>query len=80
VSWDEFCIDFCGHHLSAGTIHHKLLEFMDLRQWNRSVYEYTQEFKKLAQYGGHHIDTDAKKAELFHKGITIQLQDRLILS
>jgi hypothetical protein len=34
----------------------------------------------LAQYGGHHIDTDAKKAELFHKGITIQLQDRLILS
>jgi hypothetical protein len=53
---------------------------MDLRQWNRSVYEYTQEFKKLAQYGGHHIDTDAKKAELFHKGITIQLQDRLILS
>jgi hypothetical protein len=28
----------------------------------------------------HHVDTDAKKAELFHKGLTIQLQDRLILS
>jgi hypothetical protein len=26
------------------------------------------------------VDTDAKKAELFHKGLTIQLQDRLILS
>jgi hypothetical protein len=26
------------------------------------------------------VDTEAKKAELFHKGITIQLQDRLILS
>jgi hypothetical protein len=25
------------------------------------VYEYTQEFKNLAQYGGHHVDTDAKK-------------------
>jgi hypothetical protein len=26
------------------------------------------------------VDTDAKKAELFHKGLTIQLQERLILS
>jgi hypothetical protein len=26
------------------------------------------------------VDTDAKKVKLFHKGLTIQLQDRLILS
>jgi hypothetical protein len=26
------------------------------------------------------VDTDAKKAELFRKGLTIQLQDHLILS
>jgi hypothetical protein len=26
------------------------------------------------------VDTDAKKAKLFRKGLTIQLQDRLILS
>jgi hypothetical protein len=30
--------------------------------------------------GGHHVDTDEKKVELFHKGLTIQLQDHLILS
>jgi hypothetical protein len=34
----------------------------------------------LAQYGCHHIDTDETKAELFRKGLTIQLQDRLIPS
>jgi hypothetical protein len=34
----------------------------------------------LAQYGGHHIDSDEKKAELYRKGLTIQLQDHLILS
>jgi hypothetical protein len=28
----------------------------------------------------HHIDTDEKKAELFRMGLTIQLQDCLILS
>jgi hypothetical protein len=26
------------------------------------------------------VDTDANKTKLFHKGLTIQLQDRLILS
>jgi hypothetical protein len=32
----------------------------------------------LAQYGGHHVDTDVKKAELYRKGQNIQLQDCLI--
>jgi hypothetical protein len=59
---------------------HKLVEFLDLHQGNRSIYEYIQEFNNLARYGGHHVDTDAKKAELFHKRLTIQLQDHLILS
>jgi hypothetical protein len=62
---------FRDHHLLAGTMRHKLVEFLDLHQVNRSVYEYTQEFNNLAQYGGHHVDTDAKKAELFRKGLTI---------
>jgi hypothetical protein len=61
-------------------MHRKLVEFLDLHQGNHSVYEYIQEFNNLAQYKGHHVDTDAKKAELLRKGLTIQLQDRLILS
>jgi hypothetical protein len=61
-------------------MHCKLAEFLDLQQGNHSVYEYIQEFNNLAQYGSHHVDIDAKKAELFRKGLTIQLQDRLILS
>jgi hypothetical protein len=61
------------HHLSAGIVRLKLVEFLELRQGNRYVYEYTQEFNNLAQYGGHHVDTDAKKAELYCKGLNIQL-------
>jgi hypothetical protein len=48
--------------------------------WDHSVYEYTLEFNNLAQFEGHHIDTDEKKAKLFHKGPKIQPQDHLILS
>jgi hypothetical protein len=80
VPWGEFRAAFRDHHLSAGTMHHKLAEFLDLHQGNHSVYEYIQEYNNLAQYRSHHVDTDAKKFELFHKGLTIQLQDHLILS
>jgi hypothetical protein len=61
-------------------MHRKLAEFLNLHQGNRSVYEYIQVFNNLAQYGSHHVDTDVKKAKLFHKGLTIQLQDCPILS
>jgi hypothetical protein len=73
VPWGEFHAAFHSYYLSAGTMHRKLAEFLDLHQGNRSVYEYTQEFNNLAQYGGHHVDTDAKKFELFRTGLTIQL-------
>jgi hypothetical protein len=78
--WDEFRVAFRGHHLSAGTVHRKLVEFQELRQGIRSVHEFTQEFNNLAQYGGHHVDSDAKKDELYRKGLNIQLHDRLILN
>jgi hypothetical protein len=78
MAWDEFHIAFRSHHLSTGTVRRKLVEFLELRQGNRFVYEYTQEFNNLAQYSGHHVDSDAKKVELYHKGLNIQLQDRLI--
>jgi hypothetical protein len=80
VPWGEFCVAFRGHHLSAGTMRRKFVEFLDLQQGNHSVYEYIQEFNNLAYYGSHHVDTNAKKVELFRKWLTIQLQDRLILS
>jgi hypothetical protein len=70
VPWGEFRAAFCGHHLSAGTMCHKLAEFLDLHQGNHSIYEYIQEFNNEL----------AKKVELFRKGLTIKLQDRLILS
>jgi hypothetical protein len=73
VPWGEFRAAFHGHHLSAGTMRRKLAEFLNLHQGNYSVYEYIQEFNNLAQYRSHHVDTAAKKVELFRKGLTIQL-------
>jgi hypothetical protein len=52
-------------------VHCKLVEFLELHQGNRYVYEYTQELNNLALYGGHHVDTNAKKAELYCKGLNM---------
>jgi hypothetical protein len=78
VAWDEFRVAFRDHHLSVGTIRCKLVEFLELQQGNCSVYDYTKEFNNLAQYRGHQVDSDAKKAGLYHKGLNIQLQGHLV--
>jgi hypothetical protein len=41
VPWGEFCTAFRGHHLSMGIMRRKLVDFLDLHQGNRTVYEYT---------------------------------------
>jgi hypothetical protein len=78
VPWGEFRTAFRAHHLSAGLLHNKLKEFLDLEQGNRSVFNYTRQFSTLAQYGTYHVDTDEKKANLYRAGITIHLQERLV--
>jgi hypothetical protein len=56
----------------------KLKEFLDMEQGNHSVFDYTRQFNTLAQFGSYHVDTDEKKANLYHAGLTIHLHERLV--
>jgi hypothetical protein len=78
VPWGKFRTAFRVHHLSAGLLRSKLKDFLDPKQGNRFVFDYTRKFNTLAQYGSYHVDTDEKKANLFCEGFTILLQDRLV--
>jgi hypothetical protein len=42
IPWGELCTAFHAHHLSAGLLHSKLKEFLDLEQGNHSVFNYTR--------------------------------------
>jgi hypothetical protein len=42
VPWGEFCTAFRAHHLSAGLLHTKMKEFLDLEQGNHNVFDYTR--------------------------------------
>jgi hypothetical protein len=79
VAWSEFYKAFREHHHSARIVRCKLWEFLHLRHGTDSVNEYIRKFNYLQQYGGYHVDADEKKAELFRSGLSLQLQDRLVL-
>jgi hypothetical protein len=61
----------------VGLLYSKLKEFLDLEQGNHCVFEYTTQFNTLAQYGYYHVDMDEKKANMYHEGLTIHLQECL---
>jgi hypothetical protein len=80
VPWDEFRTAFHAHHLSMGLLRTKLKEFLELEQGNDSLFKYTMQFNTLVQYGSYHVDMDDKKANLYHAGLTVHLQEHLGLS
>jgi hypothetical protein len=57
----------------------KMRELLALRQGSDTVYRYAQKFNSLCQYGGHHVDSDAKKMEKFRDGLDGKLYERLHL-
>jgi hypothetical protein len=56
----------------------KMRELLALKQGADTVYQYAQKFNSLCQYGGHHVDTVAKKMERFRDGLDGDLYERLI--
>jgi hypothetical protein len=61
----------------VGLLRKKLKEFLDLEQGSHSIFDYTRQFNTLAQYDSYHVDTDEKKANLYHEGLTMHIQERL---
>ncbi|GJM93810.1 hypothetical protein PR202_ga10399 [Eleusine coracana subsp. coracana] len=80
VPWDEFKDAFRAHYIIAGLVRRKACEFAALKQGNRSVEEYCEEFNRLALYAPEQVDTPAKRKDHFLEGLSAELQDRLNLN
>jgi hypothetical protein len=57
----------------------KMRELLALRQGSDTVYRYAQKFNSLCQYGGHHVDTNAKKMKRFRDGLDGKFYEQLNL-
>jgi hypothetical protein len=79
ITWAEFKQAFKEHHIPKGLMDRKMKELLALKQGSDTVYEYAKMFNALCQYGGHHVDNDAKKIERFRDGLHGDLYERLNL-
>jgi hypothetical protein len=79
VSWTEFCNAFRAHYIPPGMMRKKRQDFMDLKQGERFVHDYSKLFNHMAQYAPHHVDTDNKK-DCFMIGISTKLQEHIPLN
>jgi hypothetical protein len=77
VTWEEFKTTFRGYHIPTSIMDRKLNEFPALTQGNHTMLQYAQAFNDLCQYAGYHADTDEKKRDIFRRGLSTKLQERL---
>jgi hypothetical protein len=68
---------FRTNHVSSGILSLKRKEFCNLRQTNRMVAEYIDEFNNLSRYAHEDVDTDAKRKERFLDGLSGELSLQL---
>src|ERR1041384_8014083 len=76
-TWDEFRTAFRAFHIPEGVMQIKRLEFLNLKQGNKSVMEYVHAFNYLAQYAPSDVDSDVKKRGCFYNGLSEEMQDKL---
>jgi hypothetical protein len=79
VSWTEFRNTFHAHYIPAVVIGKKCQEFMDLKQGERSVHNYSKQFNHLVQCAPDQVDTNEKK-DRFMISLSTKLLERMALN
>jgi hypothetical protein len=79
ITWAELKQAMKEHHIPKGLMDRKMKELLALKQGSDTVYEYAKKFNDMCQYGGHHVDNNAKKTECFCDGLHGDLYERLNL-
>ncbi|XP_071680260.1 uncharacterized protein [Lolium perenne] len=74
LTWDMFKEGFRNAHISSGIMNLKRDEFRGLKQGNRSLKEYMDDFCSLSRYAPEDIDTDAKRKDKFLSGLSGELK------
>jgi hypothetical protein len=80
VSWAEFRNTFRAHYIPSCVMRTKRQEFMDLKQGEKSVHDYSKQFNHLSQYAPDQVDTDEKKNDRFMIGLSTKLQEPMTLN
>ena len=74
LTWEAFKEGYRNAHISTGIMNLKRDEFRTLRQGNRALREYMEDFNSLSRYAPEDVDTDAKRKYKFLNGLNSELK------
>ncbi|KAF3626368.1 putative ribonuclease H protein-like [Capsicum annuum] len=69
IEWEEFVIDFLNKFFPQELREAKVLEFINLKQGNMTVREYSLRFNQLARYAPHVVADNRAKMSKFVSGV-----------
>ncbi|XP_043687600.1 uncharacterized protein LOC122638816 [Telopea speciosissima] len=79
ITWARFVEVFYKNYFPESLRERKEVEFLHLTEGSNSVMTYKKKFEELAWFAPDHIDTDAKKAKIFLRGLKLQLKGAIIV-
>ena len=74
ITWQHFVELFRKRYFPDSLMLQKEAEFIRIAQGTQSVYEYEQKFAELSRFGPHMVDTEARKARHFERGLREEIQ------
>nr|XP_009798724.1 PREDICTED: uncharacterized protein LOC104244901 [Nicotiana sylvestris] len=77
-TWEEFEEAFMSSFIPKGDREAKVIEFEQLKQWNKSVQEYYIEFIRLAKHAPHMVKTEKAKIRRFVGGLAYHIKDTIL--
>ncbi|KAJ4702887.1 Cellular nucleic acid-binding protein [Melia azedarach] len=74
VTWDRFKELFDEKYFPQSLRDDKEAEFIQLTQGSKSLIEYERKFEELSRFAPHLLDTEARKARRFERGLKPELR------
>ena len=78
MTWAEFQELFMGKYFPDTARHAKAQEFLELKQGNRTVFEYVARFMELAHFADKYVATDLAKVRRFENELRLSIRGRIV--
>ena len=77
LTWNDFLLEFADKYTPPVYKSKKKVEFLELKQNDKSVSEYELQFVRLSKYAPEEIATDEIKRDRFERGLKLEIREKM---
>ena len=77
VPWDRFKVLFFENYFSQSLKDRMEIKFLDLKQGDLTVTQYTAKFNELSRFAPHQVTTELRKTRRYQEGLKPQIRSKL---